>query len=88
MLDLAVQDQKVSWLQLTIDTVKNADVIDDDRVGYFFQKACFVGTSVAKDHLKHLVLETKGLSLWFRHCPHLVTNGPLEPVFSSPPTRC
>jgi hypothetical protein len=30
----------------------------------------------------------KGLSLWLRHCPHLVTNGPLEPVFSPPPTRC
>ena len=23
----------------------------------------------------------KALSLWLRHCPHLVTNGPLEPVF-------
>ena len=30
----------------------------------------------------------KGLSLWLRHRPHLVTNGPLEPVFSPPPTRC
>ena len=22
----------------------------------------------------------EGLSLWLRHCPNLVTNGPLEPV--------
>ena len=32
------------------------------------------------------VICPEGLSLWLRHCPHLVTNGPLEPVFSPPPT--
>src|SRR5512132_2911839 len=33
-------------------------------------------------------IRAEGLSLWLRHCSHLVTNGPLEPVFSPPPTRC
>src|SRR5512132_3532451 len=27
-------------------------------------------------------IHREGLSLWLRHCPHVVANGPLEPVFS------
>ena len=30
----------------------------------------------------------KGLSLSLRHCPDVMTNGPLGPVFSPSPTRC
>jgi DNA invertase Pin-like site-specific DNA recombinase len=37
---------------------------------------------------KNNTIDEKGLSLWLRHCLHVVTNGPLEPVFGPPPTRC
>jgi hypothetical protein len=58
------------------------------RLVYYTSVARCEIMSLNDDRVSDNHYHTKGLSLWLRHRPHMVTNWPLGPVLSPPPTRC
>jgi hypothetical protein len=64
----------------SIKNIEFGDIPRDLRKLYHFCEEGVKVTTAVTGWLLCMIYLLKGLSLWLRRCPHVVTNGPLVPL--------